>query len=104
MTVTYEWTIRSMKTAPEFQGHDNVVISAEWQCLATEDQYSTFISGTASFGSAGVPFSDYNTLTQEQVLGWVWDANGDKLAIEQALAAQIEMLKNPPVVVLPNPW
>ena len=46
---------------------------------------------------------DYADLTQEQVLGWIWANGVDKDTTEAALAAQIEMKKNP-VTATGVPW
>jgi len=44
------------------------------------------------------------SLTQEQVLGWIWANGVDKDATEAAVLQQIENQKNPPVVAPPLPW
>jgi hypothetical protein len=46
---------------------------------------------------------DYADLTQETVLSWIWANNVDKDATEAALAAQIELKKNP-VQATGLPW
>ena len=55
---------------------------------------------------AGSPFTPYEDLTQDQVVGWTKDALGDEqvAATEANVAAQIETQKNPPVVTPPLPW
>jgi hypothetical protein len=52
----------------------------------------------------GTTFTPYADLTQEQVLGWVWDNGVDKDATEAAVQQQIDYQINPPVVTPPLPW
>jgi hypothetical protein len=49
-------------------------------------------------------FTPYDQLTQEQVLGWIWDNGVDKDATEAAVQQQLDNQINPPVVTPPLPW
>ena len=49
-------------------------------------------------------FIAFNSLTQEEVLNWVWTNGVDKTAAEAAVAQQIENQKNPPITTPPLPW
>jgi hypothetical protein len=51
----------------------------------------------------GQPVIPYADLTQEEVLGWIWESGVDKEATEAAVAAQIEAQKNP-VSATGVPW
>jgi hypothetical protein len=51
----------------------------------------------------GQPVIPYADLTQEEVLGWIWESGVDKEATEAAVAAQIELQKNP-VSATGVPW
>ena len=90
------WSIQQLdrKTA------DGFVTTAHWTCTATDGNFSANAYGTCGFnGELTTPYED---LTQEQVLGWVWEQI-DKAEIEANLAAQIEAQKNP-VSVTGVPW
>lgn len=79
---------------------DGFVTVAHWTCLGTSEEVSASVYSTCSFdGELTVP---YDNLTEEIVLGWVWDKL-DKDATESAVAAQIEALKNP-VTATGTPW
>jgi len=88
MTATINWSIQQLdrKTA------DNYVTTAHWNCTATDGDFSANAYGTCGF--SGDLVTPYEDLTQEQVLGWVWEQI-DKAEIEANLAAQIEAQKNP---------
>jgi hypothetical protein len=88
MTATINWSISQLdrKTA------DNYVTTAHWRCDATDGEYSAGVYGSAGFtGDLTIPYED---LTQEQVLGWVWESV-NKAETEANVLAQIEAQKNP---------
>jgi len=96
MSVT--WNISQL----DRQTSDGFVTTAHWQATAVDGDYSASTYATCSW-SDGTPNVAYDQLTQETVLGWIW-ANGiDKDATEAALAAQIELKKNP-VQATGVPW
>jgi hypothetical protein len=84
------------------QTSDGFVTTAHWQANATDGDYSASIYSTCSW-SEGTPTVPYDSLTQETVLGWIWANGVDKDATEAALAAQIELQKNP-VTATGVPW
>jgi hypothetical protein len=96
MTATINWSISQLdrKTA------DGFVTTAHWRCDVTDGEYSVGAYGSAGFtGDLTIP---YENLTQEQVLGWVWESV-DKNNTENNLLNQIEFQKNP-VTVTGTPW
>lgn len=72
-----------------------------WNATATDGDYSASAYATVSWAE-GTPAIPYDQLTQETVLGWVWESV-DKAATEASLAAQIALLKNP-VKATGTPW
>ena len=82
----------------------DVVITADWRCNGTQDQYSGTCYGSCSFQPPSGEFTPYPDLTQEQVLGWCYSNGVDKTAIKAKVTQQIEIQINPPVVTLPLPW
>lgn len=103
--MTICWIIEEpLIVAPSRDGFDNVVITANWRLNAKDGDHSGTCYGTASFEAPSQPFTPFDDLTKDQVLGWVWHSGVDKASIEQNVADQIERLKNPPTVSLPLPW
>jgi hypothetical protein len=94
-TITWGITTLDRKTA------DGFVTTAHWQATAVDGEHTASIYSTCSWedGTVNTP---YDQLTQETVLGWVWESV-DKTATEAALAAQIEAQKNP-VTSTGVPW
>jgi len=94
---TVTWTISQLdrKTA------DGFVTTAHWQATAVDGEHTASIYSTCSWGD-GTPTIPYDQLTQETVLGWVWESV-DKTATEATLTAYIEAKKNP-VMAAGVPW
>lgn len=90
------WTVNPL----ERRTSDGFVYTAHWQCVGVDGEHSAAIYATASW--QGNPTSEYDSLTEEQVLGWVWELV-DKEATEAAVAANLAAKINP-VVAVGVPW
>jgi hypothetical protein len=78
------------------------ITQAHWTATAVDGDFTASIYSTCSWadGSPTVPYAD---VTEAEVLQWCWDSGVDKDATEAALAAQIEVQKNP-VTATGTPW
>ena len=83
------WTINNL----ERQTSDGLVTVVHWGATASDGDYSASIVNTQAL-ERGDSFVSYDTLTEETVLGWLWE-KVDKEAVEAALEAQIEAQKAP---------
>ena len=98
------WTIEKLETQLVDGTLTDVVLTGFWRCSSMQDGiYGTFWSST-KFAPPGDDFTPYDQLTQDQVLGWLWTNGVDQKLVESWVQSQIDVQKNPPVVVLPNPW
>ena len=95
MTVT--WSINTL----ERDVATGYVTVAHWNATAVDGEHSASAYATVSWPE-GTPAVPYASLTESEVLGWVWESV-DKDATEASLAAQIELLKNP-VTATGTPW
>jgi len=102
--MTINWIIERLLVKPTEGTLTDVVITADWRCNGTQDQYSGTCYGSCSFQPPSGEFTPYPDLTQEQVLGWCYANGVDKTAIEANVTQQINDQINPPVVTLPLPW
>ena len=93
MAATFEWTVGQL----ERNLADGGVIVAHWRCTASDGDYSASSYGTAGFtyDPSSPDFTPYDQLTEEQVLGWVWNDGVDKDATEAALQNNIDAQMNP---------
>ena len=102
---TITWTINNL----ERQTSDGLVTVVHWGASAVDilDEgeqvavYQASIVNTQAL-ERGDSFVNYDTLTEETVLGWLW-GKIDKEAVEAALTAQIEAQKAP-VTANGLPW
>ena len=69
------------------------VTTAHWTATAVDGDYTASAYATVSWAE-GTPAIPYASLTEAEVLSWVWESV-DKAATEASLAAQIALLKNP---------
>jgi hypothetical protein len=69
------------------------VTTAHWTATAVDGEHSASAYATVSWAE-GTPAIPYASLTEAEVLSWVWESV-DKAATEASLAAQIALLKNP---------
>ena len=102
--MTILWLIERLLVKPTEGSNTDVVITADWRCNGSQDNYSGTCYGSCSFAPPSGSFTPYDELTQEQVLDWCYENGVDKTAIEANVTLQIENQINPPVVVLPLPW
>jgi hypothetical protein len=94
--MTTVWTVSQL----DRNTADGFVTTAHWQCTATDGEYSASVY--ASCGFDGELSVAYDSLTEADVLAWVWESV-DKEATEAAVLAQIESQKNP-VTETGVPW
>ena len=96
------WTIQNMTRTTD----TGFVIQVAWSCTAAQDSASAFYGGTTTYvNNPDEPgFIPYENLTEEIVLGWVYDALGDQKAeIEANLTAKVEKQLHP-VTANGLPW
>lgn len=101
---TFTWTIRKMYAAPVVESYTDVVVVANWLCVASDNINSTQLFGNASFPKPEGSFTPYVDLTQEQVLEWCWANGVNKDETEALLFDKLNQQTSPPVVPLPLPW
>ena len=102
--ITLSWIIERLLVKPTEGSLTDVVITADWRCNGTQDQYSGTCYGSCSFQPPSGEFTPYEDLTEQQVLDWCYENGVDKTAIEANVTAQINDQINPPIIAPPLPW
>jgi hypothetical protein len=102
--ITLNWIIERLLVRKVEGTYSDVVITADWRCNGSQDQYSGTCYGSASFQPPSGSFTPYDQLTEQQVLDWCYANGVDKTAIESNVSAQIADQINPPVIAPPLPW
>ena len=98
------WIIERLLVRPTEGTLTDVVITADWRCNGSQNNYRGTCYGSASFAPPSENFTPYEDLTQDQVLGWCYANGVDKTAIEANVTQQINDQINPPVIAPPLPW
>ena len=96
--MTTTWTITTL----DRNTSDGFVTTAHWQATAVDGDYTASIYSTCSWAE-GTPTIPYASLTEAEVLNWVWANGVDKTQTETALAANIALQKAP-VTATGTPW
>ena len=106
------WTIATLERDLQPADMDGAVVVAHWRATDSETvgegddavTYSASSYGTCGFtpDASASNFLAYDSLTESDVLEWVWESV-DKDATEESLAAKIEAEKNP-VTADGVPW
>ena len=106
MSIEFNWNIVQLDCKPEEDGKKNIVTAAHWTCSGVDGSYTGY-----SYGSAILPASEddkshieYEKLTKDLILEWCWSNGVNKDDIESDISAQIDLQKNPPVVLPTLPW
>jgi len=102
--ITINWIIERLLVKPTEGSLTDVVITADWRCNGSQDQYSGTCYGSSSFAPPTENFTPYPDLTEAQVLGWCYANGVDQTAIEANVTQQINDQINPPVIAPPLPW
>jgi hypothetical protein len=102
--ITLSWIIERLLVKPTEGSLTDVVITADWRCNGSQDQYTGTCYGSASFAPPTGSFTPYPDLTQDQVLGWCYANGVDQKAIEANVTQQINDQINPPIIAPPLPW
>ena len=73
------------------------VTVAHWRVEAVDGEHSASAYGSAGFtpDASAAGFVPYASLTEADVLAWVWASGVDKAETEASLAQQIEAKKTP---------
>jgi hypothetical protein len=98
------WIIERLLVKPTEGSLTDVVITADWRCNGSQDNYSGTCYGSCSFAPPSENFTPYEDLTEQQVLNWCFANGVDQSAIEANVTQQIENQINPPIIAPPLPW
>jgi hypothetical protein len=94
------WSIEKLWVQSQVGDLDNVVITAEWRCVA---ENGNMISGNSTFSApASTEFIPYDHVTEVQVLSWCWSGSIQKEAVEMSILTptdSVQELASPPL-----PW
>ena len=86
----FNWDIAQM----DRKTSDGFVVTVHYTVSAVDGDFTASTYGTVGYTEEETNFTPYNSLTKEQVIGWVQNSLG-KDTVEASLADQINAQKNP---------
>jgi hypothetical protein len=98
--LTYNWKLKTLKKTG-VANLNNVIIGTQWELKGTDaDGNFAFFHGATPFRAEEVDpnnFIDYNSLTEETVLGWIKPAvtGGYWDHVNEQILKEIDSKKNP---------
>ena len=105
MTTVFTWSVTAMDCIPQTPEGADYVVVVHWTCAGTDGTYQGSAYSTCSLPVVqSENFVPYSSLTQEQVLGWIWANGVDKDSAQAAVQTQIDNQINPPTITPPLPW
>jgi len=110
MANVYKWTIPAMDCYPTSKGQSTVVFNVHWICIGDDGVANTSNTGIVMntqplVYEEGQPFTPYENLNTELVVGWIKSVMGES-AVNEIYAnidTQIANKQNPPIITLPMP-
>ena len=107
MAITYKWTINALDAKISHDSKDNVINTIHWGYSASEEHeagmYTASSIGTHSVKYDADNFTEYNSLAEADVIGWLENAL-DVDSMKASLDSQIELLKVPVNKTFSNPF
>jgi hypothetical protein len=106
--MVFDWIISAMDCKIHEGEMTDVVQTVHWRYNATDVvEEKTYFAEMYGATAVGEPtpdnFTDYNSLTKEQVVGWL-ESTLDVTTMQENLTKQIELQINPIDVTLPPPF
>jgi hypothetical protein len=90
MSAVFNWDVVQM----DRKTSDGFVVTVHYTVSAVDGDFSASTYGTVGYTQEEGNFTPYESLTKEQVIGWVKDSLGEE-TVQAALTAQIDAQKNP---------
>ena len=110
MAATMKWEATHLVHYPTKDGKSKVVYEVSWRCNGTEEKdgetYTSSAAGNNAVAyDADASFTAFDDLTEEQVLGWIWDTGVVKADIEANVQASVDEHITPTSGVgVPSKW
>lgn len=99
------WKVEQLECVTSANGPQVFII--HWRINAVDGEYTATVCGAQTITEPlGGSFTPYDQITEQQVIDWAKaDLGPEKVAAYEAgVLADLDRLKNPPVVVMPFPW
>lgn len=103
MSIIFNWTVEGIDCHSQLEGKYDVVHNVHWRCVGIDGSSNATMYGSCEIPNSSESFTQYQDLTQQDVLAWVWANDVNKQEIEDGIAFQINAQLNPSTTK-PLPW
>lgn len=104
METKYNFVISACDVILDEGKMKDVITTIHWRYNAENEGFFAETYGASAVGQPTPDnFTDYNSVTKEQMVGWL-EGVLDVPAMQDSLNAQIELLKHPVTATLPPPF
>ena len=104
--INYTWTIAALEYATEENSLNKVVKTVHWRYKGTDEtsgiSYELFGAQAMDKPNTAV-YIPYDELTEATVVSWL-EKKLDVTSFQASITAEIEKIKNPPIVIDHNPF
>ena len=104
--INYTWTIAALEYATEENSLNKVVKTVHWRYKGTDEtsgiSYELFGAQAMDEPNTAV-YIPYDKLTEATVVSWL-EKKLDVTSFQASITAEIEKIKNPPIVIDHNPF
>lgn len=108
MEIIFKWVIQQLITKPKEGELLDVVVAVKWRrqayTIVNDIEYVADVFNVMECETpSSTDFTAYPDLTYDQVCGWL-DNGVNVVLYDNQLIEQLNLLINPPVIILPLPW
>ena len=104
MSNNYTWTVTKLDSYRE-EPQPNCVFNVYWKCSGVDGSNTSEVNGCTSIEyNAEETYTLYSELTEEKVLGWVYENGVTKEDVETVVAEQLTAQSSSSVVSNTAPW
>ena len=107
MAATFTWSIpeNGLVCHASAEGQSNVVCDVHWRCTGVESGRTGSKYGSCSVQyTRGDAFTAYDSLREDQVLGWIWAAGVNRNEVQADVQAQTDDIATPAARRPDLPW
>ena len=107
MAISFHWQIKSLKVEKSNGVQEDVVCNIDWDLLAIDEADGLLFETTGKTKLPPPPegsnFTPFESLTEEQVIGWL-ESQLSIDSLKQSLLDKHAEVREPKIIEKPAPW
>ena len=94
--ITKKWSIPCVDIVSTLNGRDNVITKLHWCCTASWENYNSTVSGEVDVPFDDTSYTEYQNLSEEFVLTWLFASMTKDEVIAAETAAKNQLIADVP--------